>query len=73
MENGLRPSKLLILRKNKDIQEAKRISDHKDFHLAMFINGKITIKIKFILKKKKLYVLFQNIFVIFIKKSAVAN
>ncbi|KAL5237976.1 hypothetical protein ACI65C_005386 [Semiaphis heraclei] len=38
VENGLRPSKLLILRKNKDIQEAKRISDHKDFHLAMFIN-----------------------------------
>jgi len=52
VENELSPSKLLILRKNEDIQEAKRISDHSDFHLAMTINGKITIKIKLILKKK---------------------
>ncbi|XP_015373278.1 PREDICTED: uncharacterized protein LOC107168396 [Diuraphis noxia] len=32
------PSKLLILRKNEDIQEAKKISDHNDLHLAIFIN-----------------------------------
>jgi len=39
--NELSPSKLFILRKNEDSQAAKQISDQNDFHLAMFINGKI--------------------------------
>ncbi|KAL4105311.1 hypothetical protein QTP88_020559 [Uroleucon formosanum] len=38
--NKASPSKLFILRKNNDCREAKKLSDHSDFHLAMFINEK---------------------------------
>lgn len=69
--NESSPSKLFILRKNDDFREAKKICDHSDFHLAMFINGKITIK-KIYLKKCIQHVLFQRSSVIFIKNSAVA-
>jgi len=66
------PSKLFILRKNDDFREAIKICDYSDCHLAMFINGKITIE-KMYLKKCIQHVLFQKNSAIFIKDSAVAN
>lgn len=38
--NELKPNKLFIIRKNKDYQEVKEMSNASDSHLAMFINSK---------------------------------
>jgi len=46
--NELKPRQLFILKNNDNFQKANQMTNGGDYHLAMFLNGKITIqKIKF--------------------------
>jgi hypothetical protein len=46
--NELKPGQLFILKNNDNFQKASQMTNGGNCHLAMFLNGKITIqKIKF--------------------------